>query len=230
MVYQRLKDMQRWLFPSRCLLCQARVAADSAFCTPCRQSLPWLNAACAHCGTALPAARPACGACLKRPPRFDRTRALFHYAAPIDRLVLGFKYGARLDFGRVLGSALATAIAADPMRVEAIVPVPLHRRRLRERGYNQSLELARPIARALGIPLLTHAVRRVRPTPPQTRLDYAQRRRNLRQAFVVSGDVAGKRLAIVDDVMTSGHTANALARCLKQAGAKEVVVWVVARA
>lgn len=230
MVYQRLNAIQQWLFPPRCLLCQARVVDGQAFCRPCRQSLPWLNAACARCGAALPAARPACGACLKRPPRFDRTRALFRYAAPVDRLVLGFKYGGRLDFGRVLGSALATAIAEDQMRVDAIVPVPLHRRRLRERGYNQSLELARPLARALGIPVLAYAVQRVRPTLPQTRLDYGQRRRNVRQAFAVRGDVAGKRLAVVDDVMTSGHTVNALARSLKQAGAKEVVVWVVARA
>lgn len=206
------------------------LAEGQAFCGPCRKSLPWLTAACARCGIALPAVQPACGACLKRPPLFDHTRALFRYAAPIDRLVLGFKYGGRLDVGRVLGQALAAAIAQDPTPVDAIVPVPLHRRRLRERGYNQSLELARPIARALAIPLLTHAVRRVRPTPPQTRLDYAQRRRNVRQAFAVRADVAGKRLAIVDDVMTSGHTANALARCLKQAGATEVVVWVVARA
>lgn len=231
MVYQRLIAIQRWLFPPRCLLCQTRIN-DGEFCAPCSRSLPFLTTACARCAAPLPANSPACGRCLKRPPQFDAAVAVFRYAAPVDRLVLGFKYRGRLDWGRVLGKALAEQLQMldTDTSVDAVIPVPLHRRRLRQRGYNQSLELARPVARALGLPIWVRAVRRVRPTPPQTRLAHAQRRRNVRRAFMATAAVSGKRLAIIDDVMTSGHTVEALARCLKQAGAKKVVVWVLARA
>lgn len=111
-----------------------------------------------------------------------------------------------------------------------LVPVPLHRARLRERGYNQSLELARVVARHFGLPLAMHAVRRVRATTPQTTLTSNERRRNVRNAFHATVDFSGKRVVIVDDVMTSGHTVNALARCLRRAGAVSIVVWVTARA
>jgi len=149
----------------------------------------------------------------------------------VDRLILGLKYSHQLSNARVLGGYLAERLTAlaEPLP-DAIIPVPLHRSRLRERGYNQSLELARPIARRLQRPLRPRAVQRIRATAPQTRLKHSERQKNVHNAFQVVEKLDGLRFAVIDDVMTSGHTVNALAKCLRRAGAKEVVVWVVARA
>jgi len=234
-VYDLLAGLRRWFFPQDCLVCGGAADAISEICEPCRDGLPRMTDACARCAAPLPGGgmhTRTCGRCLTRPPHFDRARALYRYEAPIDRLVQGFKYRRRLDWGRVLGEALAEHLCATGECADAIVPVPLHRRRLRERGYNQSLELARPIGRRLEIPVLVRAVRRARPTPAQAGLSRDARRRNVRDAFNVVQPlrVADKHLAIVDDVMTSGHTVDALARALKRAGAAEVSVWVLARA
>ena len=234
-VYDRLSKLQSWLFPGSCLLCAARVPGRHDLCNACEASLPRLRAACPRC--AAPRANPPacsdplpCGRCLSTPPAFDRARALYAYAPPVDRLVQGFKYHRRLDWGRVLGHRFAAHLASLGETADVIVPVPLHRARLRERGYNQSLELARPIARALKLPVAVRGVRRVRPTVPQVGLAHKERRRNVRGAFDTKRDFEGKRVAIVDDILTSGHTVDALARCLRRAGAAQVAVWVLARA
>jgi len=172
-----------------------------------------------------------CGACQQLEPAFHATRAVFRYEHPVDSLLHGLKYHGRLDLARVLGILVATELASrGEIATDVLVPVPLDRSRLRERGYNQSLELARPIARRLGLPLDPFGVARNRPTRPQTELSCAERRKNVRGAFSVTNDFSGKNVAIVDDVMTSGATADALAAALKQAGARQVEVWVVARA
>jgi len=173
----------------------------------------------------------ACGACQQHRLHFDATQALFRYQPPVDHLIQNLKYHRQLSLARVLGSLLADHLQAGAVpRPDILVPVPLHRTRLRERGYNQSLELARVVARRFDLPLATRAVKRVRATPPQTTLTSSERRRNVRNAFHTTTDFSGKRVAIVDDVMTSGHTVNALARCLRRAGAVGVVAWVAARA
>jgi ComF family protein len=162
---------------------------------------------------------------------FDAAQALFLYQPPVDRLIQNLKYHRQLSLARVLGNLLAKHLDANmTIRPDILVPVPLHPARLRERGYNQSLELARIVARRFDLPLTTHAVKRVRATPPQTTLTSSERRRNVRNAFHTVSNFSGKRVAIIDDVMTSGHTANALAKCLRRAGAINVMVWVVARA
>ncbi|OGI49172.1 MAG: hypothetical protein A2151_08130 [Candidatus Muproteobacteria bacterium RBG_16_65_34] len=232
MVNERLKQIQSWLWPGSCLLCRARLPAGEDFCAGCAQSLPRLEAACPRCAAALGApSTEACGECQKRPPAFDRARALFTYAAPVDRLILRLKYHRQLYLARVLGEALgAFIVGLDDALPDAIVPVPLHVTRLRERGYNQSLELARSIAKRLNLPVRAELARRIRATAPQTRLPVDLRKRNVRNAFASEDAVEGLKIAIVDDVMTSGHTVNALARTLRKAGAKEVSVWVVARA
>lgn len=234
-VYGFLDGLRRWFFPQDCVVCGGSTNAISEICEPCQAGLPRVAQACARCAAPLPggaAHTQTCGRCLTRPPHFDRARALYRYDAPIDRLVQGFKYGRRLDWGRVLAKTLAEHLCNVGDRADAIVPVPLHRRRLRERGYNQSLELARPIGRRLDIPVLVRAVRRARPTPAQAGLSRDARRRNVRNAFNVVQPlrIANKHIAIVDDVMTSGHTVDALARALRRAGAAEVSVWVLARA
>lgn len=130
----------------------------------------------------------------------------------------------------MLGNHFAAHLAARGESADVIVPVPLHRTRLRQRGYNQSLELAQPIARTLGLPMAVHGVRRVRATAPQVGLAHKERRRNVRGAFETKSDFEGQRVAVVDDILTSGHTVEALARCLRRAGAAEIAVWVLARA
>ena len=228
-----LKQARRWLWPRSCLLCQARAAAGKDLCAACDRSLPRVQAACPCCGApgAVVGTTALCGECQKHPPAYDGTRAVFRYATPVDRLIQHLKYHGRLELSRVLGGYLAEhmPILDDPLP-DVIVPVPLHVSRLRERGYNQALEMARNVAGQLRVPLDRHGTQRIRPTAPQTELPRDQRRKNMRDAFTASQAFAGQRIAIVDDVMTSGHTVNALAECLRRSGAREVRVWVVARA
>ncbi len=172
-----------------------------------------------------------CGECQKHPPAYDSTRAVFRYASPVDRLIQHLKYHGRLELSRVLGGYLAEhMLTLGDSLPDVMVPVPLHVSRLRERGYNQSLELARFVTKQLRVPLDWQGTQRVRPTAPQMELPRDQRRKNVRGAFTASRVFAGQRVAIVDDVMTSGHTVNTLAESLLQSGAREVRVWVVARA
>lgn len=228
-----LNRPQRWLWPRNCLLCRARAPAGKDLCAACERSLPRSHAPCPRCGApgAVVGTDVMCGACQKSPPAFDSTRAVFRYDSPVDRLIQQLKYQGRLELSRVLGNYVAQHLLTldDPLP-DVVVPVPLHVARLRERGYNQSLEIARFVARALQVPLDWQGTQRIRPTVPQTELPRDQRRKNMRGAFTATREFSGQRIAILDDVMTSGHTANALAECLRRSGAGEVRVWVVARA
>jgi len=231
-VNNRLKNLQRWLWPGNCLLCSARLGGSEDICAACAQTLPRVQAGCPRCaannaGVDTPGI--VCGQCQKHPPAFVSTQAAFRYAAPIDKLIQNLKYRQRLDLSRVLGNYLADYLA-DKTWPDVIVPVPLHPIRLRERGYNQSLEIARFVAARLQLPVGGSEVKRVRATLPQTELSREQRQKNMRGAFSVNRTYAGLKVAIVDDVMTSGYTADALARCLIENGAAEVWVWVLARA
>jgi len=152
--------------------------------------------------------------------------AVYAYAFPLDRLIQALKFDERL----LLADFLAAALQPDAGQLpDALIPMPLHSARLRERGHNQSLELARALSRRLGIPVWMEAAQRLRDTPPQASLPWKARQKNLRGAFACAPHVAGKRIAIVDDVMTTGASLNELARALKRAGATEVEAWVVAR-
>ena len=216
------------LLPAQpCLLCGANTH-DGLCCVACDADLPRLTEE--HCPIcALPAlAGNICGRCLKLPPQFDHTVAAFSYKFPLDKLIQALKYRERLILVNFLAEALTRRIATKP---DCIMALPLHPARLRERGFNQSLLLARRISRRLGIPLLANACERVRNTPPQSSLPWKERDKNMRQAFACKpdADVRGKHVAVVDDVMTTGASIGELARALKQAGASEVSAWVVAR-
>jgi ComF family protein len=216
------------LLPAQpCVLCGAESHAGLC-CAPCSADLPRLSAQ--HCPVcALPTLDGSvCGACLRQPPPFDHTVAAFSYSFPLDKLIQALKFREHLILVDYLADALAQNITLFP---DCIVALPLHPSRLRERGFNQSLLLARRIARKLDIPLLANACERIRNTPPQSSLPWKERDKNMRQAFGcrVDSEVRGRHVAIVDDVMTSGASTGELARALKQAGAREVSVWVVAR-
>ncbi len=215
----------RTLVPQSCQLCGAE-ASGGALCAPCLADLPWLpRARCSVCATPLTSGS-VCGACLDRPPRFDRVEAVFAYCFPVNALIHAFKYGGRLALARMLGEQVARNVTRG---VDAIVPMPLAPGRLAERGFNQALEIARVVAARTGIRLLRDACRKVADTPPQAALPWKERARNVRRAFVCDARLAGRRIAVVDDVLTTGATLNELARVLRKAGATEVVGWVVAR-
>ena len=209
----------------RCLLCGA-AGVRSRLCAPCAASLPRLpHVRCGICALPLTSGT-VCGQCLERAPAYDSVSAPFAYAFPIDALIHALKYGGNLSIAPILADALASI---SPPRVDALLPVPLAAGRLRERGFNQARELARIAGRKLGVRVLAHACRKVADTPPQAALPWKERGRNVRATFVCDADLTGMRVAIVDDVMTSGATLNELARNVKRAGAVHVSAWVIAR-
>lgn len=208
-----------------CLLCGS-AAPESNLCSGCRADLPWLDAnVCSSCAHPLPAPG-LCGRCIAEPPHYDRVVAACRYAFPLDGLIQAYKYSGRLVAGTALASLLADRIGQRP---DLIVPIPLTAQRLRERGFNQALELARALGRQTGVPVHAQLCVKTRDTPPQTRLPWKERRKNIRGAFVVEGGVAGCHVAVVDDVLTTGATLSELARNLKRAGAVTVTGYVIAR-
>lgn len=223
----RMQWLAQAVMPARCLLCDEPGSGGLQLCDPCHLGLPWLRASCPRCALPLPAAAGACGACLAAPPPAGRRHAALVYRAPVDQLLLRFKFHGDLAAGSLLAMLMAQAMAGAE-RPQALVPMPLHRSRLRQRGYDQALELARPLARALQLPLQAGLLARVRATAPQSRLDAPHRQGNVRQAFAARPTTL-RHVALVDDVMTTGATADAAASALQRAGVARVDVWVCAR-
>lgn len=214
------------LLPQDCFVC-GQASGERLLCAACETDLPHLaGPRCPVC--ALPTAAGAvCGACQSAPPHFDATMAAFRYAFPVEHLVQGLKYRHRLPLAGWLADALAARI--DPAGLDGIIPLPLSALRMRERGFNQAQEIARPLARRLGLPLVSDACFRVHDGAPQASLPWKERQANIRHAFECRADLAGKRVAVVDDVMTTGATLNEFARTLKLHGAVRVENWVAAR-
>jgi ComF family protein len=214
------------LLPRACLLCGER--ARNALCDGCTDDLPRLHGPlCPICATPLTSPAPACGACLKAPPAFDATLAPLRYAYPIDRLVRNLKFRSRLASADFFAQCMLAGAHPDGA---LIMPVPLSRQHLRERGFNQALEISRPLARALELPLDTTCLVRPRETLPQSRLPWRARKGNVRNAFECNRDLTGLAVIVVDDVMTTGATLDAVARTLKDHGAARVTNWVATRA
>lgn len=229
-VYDCINSVRLWLYPPTCLLCGAPGAAGLDLCPGCLRALPWNLSACRSCAAPLPMPG-TCGQCLSHPPAFDAALTPLLYRPPLDWLVQGFKFNQRLAPGRLLGELLARHVERQVSAMpELIVPVPLHPARLRERGYNQALELARPLARQFGIPLAPGLARRTRATATQSLLGAEERRRNVRGAFELIQPLTVRHVAIIDDVIATGSTVGELARLLRRAGAERIEVWAVARA
>ena len=228
----RVAEIVRLALPQRCELCVARTGG-ALLCAECASELPSVALACPLC--ALPSADGAvCGACLTNPPSYAATVAAFVYAFPVDRLLQRIKYGGRIALADWAGAALAKVARAALARRSAgdgpewIVALPLAQARQRERGFNQAAEIASRVAQATALPL--HApLARIAGGPAQAALPWAERRRNVRGAFAVRRDVRGARIALVDDVMTTGATLAEASRTLVDAGAARVECWVVAR-
>jgi ComF family protein len=219
-----------WL-PQRCLACGESTQRGS-LCVDCLVALPLNRCACPRCALPLPQSAPLCGSCIRKAPPQSRTLAPLLYAEPVDQLLTGFKFSQRLAAGQAFSDLLAQSARAQGLLddVSLAIPIPLHRDRLRERGYNQSLELLRPLLRASKLRMQHRALSRQRSTQPQTGLDAIERRKNLRHAFVARRDlVDGQRILLLDDVITTGATVAEAARTLLAAGALEVRVLAVAR-
>jgi ComF family protein len=222
----------RVVLPLRCLLCGAAGADARDLCVGCAHDCALNRPCCARC--ALPLETPAalCGECLRREPPFAAAWAPFRYGHPLDLLEMRYKFHGDLAAGRVLAELLVERARIDaPARPDLLIAVPLHVSRLRQRGYNQALELAKPLAKALGVALNRDLLLRTKATPAQTGLDARARRRNLRDAFALAGSAAVPgHVALFDDVMTTGATLRECARTLRQAGVARVDVWALARA
>lgn len=202
-------------------------------CRHCTDLLVRNNHCCYRCGAPFEQLidRPLlCGDCQKRRPSFDETHAPFVYQGALRYLISGLKFGARLHHARLLGMLLAEHVNETAERPEYLIPVPLHRSRYRERGFNQAIEIARSVGNELAIPLDLCSCIRHRNTPHQIDLSAKQRRQNMKNAFTVRKVTTARHVAIVDDVMTTGTTAAELALALKKAGVNQVDVWVCARA
>ncbi|MHB1100906.1 MAG: double zinc ribbon domain-containing protein [Burkholderiales bacterium] len=214
------------LFGTDCLLCGARSGSEN-ICPACLAHLPYLQRnRCRICANPTTAG-PICGTCIAKPPHFSRTLAVFSYDFPVDALIQSLKYRENLALSSTFAQMLMQASSSYP-RPDFIVPVPLHPSRLRERGFNQAMEIARNISGKAGIALKECS--KIRDTPSQTSLPWAARKRNVRGAFSCESDLKSGHVAIIDDVMTTGSTLDELAKTLLRQGAREVSAWVVARA
>ena len=167
-----------------------------------------------------------CGACLSDPPAFDSTRAAFSYSFPVDALIQALKYQGNLALAPVLAAELLPKADAH---LDYLIPVPLSTARLRERGFNQALEIARIISKKSGVSLLANACGRILDNPPQAGLPWKERFKNIRGAFRCNAELRGKKVVLLDDVMTTGATLNELAKVVRKQGAIEINAWVVAR-
>ena len=224
MIRLKLARLGGRLFPQDCLLCSG-ASPEQAICDACLEDLPSPEEGCPVCALPSPGQR-VCGRCLAHPPYFNRTLAAWNYEFPIDRLIQAFKFHHRLELARWFAQSLARRLdLSNPL----IIAMPLHRRRLAERGFNQALEIARHVAEFTGGKVLHSAVHKYRATRLQSELPLDARIRNVRDVFRCVEPVRSNRVVIVDDVMTTGATLNELARTLKQAGASQVINLVVAR-
>jgi ComF family protein len=231
-VYGASRSLIHKLFPATCLLCLEPGQAPALdLCRGCEQDLPRTLRGCAICAAPVAGPTIACSSCLARRPAFDAAFAPYRYEFPLVELIHRLKYGNHVAIARILGSLLARRIAErGPPAIDALVPVPLHPSREARRGYNQAVEIARFAGQVLSLPVASGLATRVRATEEQAALPAIVRRVNVSGAFAVRDVPMPPAVAIVDDVLTTGSTADALAREFKRAGCRRVEVWAVSRA
>ena len=218
------------IFPGKCIICKAATHRHLDLCSGCQRSFPYSKHPCWQCGLETKGPADICETCRRLPPPYSHCFGLFRYEAPIDILISQFKTGHKLAVGRVLSILLARAYQRSHiMTPQFWIPVPLHRRVLRDRGFNQSMEIAQVLSEFTRVPTLGKALRRINDTRSQKQLGASDRIDNIRDAFSLDIDVRGKNLAIVDDVVTTGATVAEITRKLKANGAADVQVVCLAR-
>lgn len=218
-----------------CLLCRTRCAPLKTLCAACERNLPFLGQTCERCATTLkhPTDR-VCGACLKQTPAVDRVIALFDYNTPINTFIIQLKFHRQLSYARLLGSLLGEELKqhyTERPRPTCIIPVPLHKERLKERGFNQATELAKWVSIALKIPINHRIATRSKSTMMQSMLTKKARKQNIKSVFFINKQHIKniKHVALLDDVTTTGDTLNELSLALKAAGILQVDAWCLAK-
>lgn len=229
-VYNWLKYAQEWLYPSTCFLCGQPSHDSMALCNGCLADLPRNDNGCHCCGSPLSSVATVCGPCSSKPQPMKRSYAPLRYAPPVDYMLQQMKFHQKLELIPLMADLIAESVSRREGELpQVLLPVPLHHTRLKERGYNQALELAREISGRLGIPVDWQTCRRQRNTLAQTSLQGKERRSNLKGAFESLGALPS-HVAIIDDVVTTGATVQEFAKTLRQAGVETVEVWACARA
>jgi ComF family protein len=228
-----LKYAQGWfaekcVFPSKCILCLQDSKNGKIVCEFCVRTLPWLSIACKRCALKM-VATGICGKCLNQELVIERAQALFHYAWPINSFISRLKYQGNLHFAKLLGEWMAEYLTPD--KAECILPMPLHSLRQSKRGFNQTIELAKPYAKYWQLPLCKEAAVREKSSVPQSSLSAKERSENIdAKDFVINPSFDAKHVLIIDDVMTTGATMRDFAKALKASGVQTVEALVVARA
>lgn len=224
----QLSELYRKVFPIPCLLC-GLPADQHGLCQACIAELPRVGHACIRCAIPLKNAQ-ICGQCLQSSPFQDLSFSLYRYEASVRRCITAFKYNRQLHLASLFAQQMAASLSTHSRLPECIVPIPLHPNRLRQRGYNQAAEVAKYLASALNIDCRPELIYRIRPTQSQSKLAFKQRKYNMRNAFAYNGGKLPAHIAILDDVMTSGYTANEAAKIFKHQGVEIIEVWTIARA
>ncbi|WP_394752326.1 double zinc ribbon domain-containing protein [Crenothrix sp.] len=231
--YNWLNIIQKNLLPPICILCGHAGMDDLDLCDSCYRHLPSNHHCCWQCAETLEITTPTkslCGRCVSLKPAFDRTYAPFLHQGVPRYLITSLKFSANYKNARLLGNLLGDYLQKHAELPDVIIPIPLHKSRYRERGFNQSIEIARTIAKQLKLPLDVESCIRHRDTQHQTSLTAKERRHNIKNAFSLIKPITARHIAVVDDVMTTGSTVHELAAVLKNFGVKRVDVWACARA
>ena len=234
LLHSALKKAGHFIYPNVCLRCDAPGENGIDLCERCFTSLPWIHYACQRCAQPLTSGNAnLCGACRNKKLHFDQACAPFQFEDFIRDAVYQIKFNQKLNQGKLLAHLFVKHIDKQRLNIpEIIIPVPLHKKRLRKRGYNQALEIARIVSKEIDCELLCREIYRNRDTNVQMDLPAKQRHKNVKNAFSLKENATtfkNKHVCIMDDVMTTGNTVNEVAKCIKSAGAKRIDVWCIAR-
>jgi ComF family protein len=224
----QLRRLYSKCLPNPCFLCSAPTT-DIMLCPACQADLPALGTGCQRCATPLSSVG-VCGQCLQKPPPQQQIFCLLPYQSPVDDLIAAYKFHQQLGLRDFFAQQMTATLEIRGDLPELILPVPLHNRRLRQRGYNQSADLACRLGELLNIGVDLNSLRRIRATRPQSELPFKARRQNLRNAFTCENLQGIKHVALIDDVYTTGHTVAEAGRCLQKQGVTRLEVWTIARA
>ena len=226
----RLQKLLNWLAPKLCITCNTPLVDTTLpCCSECYPKLPFQRDTCTYCGQRFTGPIDYCGTCITQPPPFDRCFCPFEYAPPIDEQIIKLKYRQNPHIARDIAAMLATEIRdANIDLPELLIPAPLHRKRLFQRGYNQSALLAKHLSKEFNIPVEYHSLSKHKATANQAELPLKARQSNLKNAFSIKRSIMASHVAIIDDVITTGSTASEIAKILKRKGVDYVQVWGVA--
>lgn len=246
--FSEIQSLKQTLSQKHCYLCEVSICSNTPICKSCRHDLPFNHTYCQRCAIPLPPSTSSsqknrlqdlslermCGECLKSPPSYNECFSAFSYTFPINALISDFKYSQKRHLGKLMSTLMSQQVQArieqDILTLpDKLIPVPLHPDKLGARGFNQASDICRDLSHTLNIPIDTTSVERVLNNPAQASLSKLKRQQNLAKAFQVRHNLKGEVVTLVDDVITTGVTAELLSKLFLQAGAKEVYVWSLAR-